>query len=144
MIRVFENYSRVKTLDLRVGISNHPIGNLPEVGTYTISFTHVVHSGEVMGGFLLLGATTIAIMPPAEGRMSFTFELASANVGASLRLYADSSHATAMKNHVTFHDIHIARGTQRPDIWTPAHADLTPEQIATLPPYGEYKEILPL
>ena len=26
-------------------------------------------------------------------------------------------------------------------IWTPAHADLTPEQIATLPPYGEYKEI---
>ena len=27
------------------------------------------------------------------------------------------------------------------DIWTPAHADLTPEQIATLPPYGEYKEI---
>ena len=27
------------------------------------------------------------------------------------------------------------------DIWTPAHADLTPEQIATLPPYGDYKEI---
>ena len=27
------------------------------------------------------------------------------------------------------------------DIWTPAHADLTPEQIETLPPYGEYKEI---
>jgi len=27
------------------------------------------------------------------------------------------------------------------DIWTPAHADLTPEQIAILPPYGEYKEI---
>jgi len=26
-------------------------------------------------------------------------------------------------------------------IWTPAHDDLTPEQIATLPPYGEYKEI---
>lgn len=26
-------------------------------------------------------------------------------------------------------------------IWTPAHADLTPEQIANLPPYGEYKEI---
>ena len=27
------------------------------------------------------------------------------------------------------------------DIWTPAHDDLTAEQIATLPPYGEYKEI---
>ena len=27
------------------------------------------------------------------------------------------------------------------DIWTPAHADLTPEQITTLPPHGEYKEI---
>ena len=26
-------------------------------------------------------------------------------------------------------------------IWTPAHADLTPEQIEMLPPYGEYKEI---
>ena len=27
------------------------------------------------------------------------------------------------------------------DIWTPAHDDLTPEQIETLPPYGDYKEI---
>ena len=36
---------------------------------------------------------------------------------------------------------HFFLSTEKPDIWTPAHADLTPEQIATLPPYGEYKEI---
>ena len=29
-------------------------------------------------------------------------------------------------------------------VWTPPHADLNPAQIATLPPYGEFKEILPL
>lgn len=38
----------------------------------------------------------------------------------------------------------LVEGDKPPSIWTPAHADLTPEQIATLPPYGEYKEILPL
>lgn len=35
----------------------------------------------------------------------------------------------------------LVEGDKPPSIWTPAHADLTPEQIATLPPYGEYKEI---
>ena len=37
----------------------------------------------------------------------------------------------------------LEEGTE-PTIWIPAEADLTPEQIATLPPYGEFKEILPL
>lgn len=37
----------------------------------------------------------------------------------------------------------LERGNEA-TLWTPAHADLTPEQIATLPPYGDYKEILPL
>ena len=37
--------------------------------------------------------------------------------------------------------IHVARGTQGANIWTPAHSELTPEQEAFLPPYGEYKEI---
>lgn len=32
-------------------------------------------------------------------------------------------------------------GDQEPDIWLPPESALTPEQIATLPPYGEYKEI---
>lgn len=32
-------------------------------------------------------------------------------------------------------------GDQAPDIWLPPESALTPEQIATLPPYGEYKEI---
>jgi len=35
----------------------------------------------------------------------------------------------------------LVEGDKPPSIWTPAHADLTAEQIATLPPYGEYKEI---
>ena len=35
----------------------------------------------------------------------------------------------------------LVKGQFLPDIPTPAHADLTSEQIATLPPYGEYKEI---
>ena len=38
-------------------------------------------------------------------------------------------------------DPHFFLSTEKPDIWTPAHDDLTPEQIATLPPYGKYKEI---
>lgn len=38
-------------------------------------------------------------------------------------------------------DPHFFLSTEKPDIWTPAHADLTSEQIAKLPPYGEYKEI---
>lgn len=37
--------------------------------------------------------------------------------------------------------IMLNRGTESSDIWTPAHADLTPEQMTVLPPYGEYKEI---
>lgn len=37
--------------------------------------------------------------------------------------------------------IHVAEGTYHPYIWTPAHSELTPEQMAFLPPYGEYKEI---
>ena len=32
-------------------------------------------------------------------------------------------------------------GDQEPDIWLPPESALTPEQIETLPPYGEYKEI---
>ena len=32
-------------------------------------------------------------------------------------------------------------GDQEPDIWLPPESALTPEQIATLPPYGDYKEI---
>lgn len=38
----------------------------------------------------------------------------------------------------------LVEGDKPPSIWTPAHADLTPAQIAKLPQYGEYKEILPL
>lgn len=38
-------------------------------------------------------------------------------------------------------DPHFFLATEKPDIWTPPHDDLTPEQIETLPPYGEYKEI---
>lgn len=37
--------------------------------------------------------------------------------------------------------LRIHREGEVSDIWTPAEADLTPEQIATLPPYGDYKEI---
>ena len=37
--------------------------------------------------------------------------------------------------------LRIHREGEISDIWTPAHDDLTAEQIATLPPYGEYKEI---
>lgn len=36
--------------------------------------------------------------------------------------------------------VKLELGTE-PTIWIPAEADLTPEQIATLPPYGEFKEI---
>ena len=32
-------------------------------------------------------------------------------------------------------------GDQEPDIWLPPESALTPEQIANLPPYGDYKEI---
>ena len=35
----------------------------------------------------------------------------------------------------------LVEGDKPPSIWTPAHGDLTPEQMAVLPPYGEYKEI---
>lgn len=32
-------------------------------------------------------------------------------------------------------------GDQEPDIWLPPESALTPEQVAVLPPYGDYKEI---
>ena len=51
--------------------------------------------------------------------------------------YYNSRVATTM----TSKGLRIHREGEVSDIWTPAHADLTPEQIATLPPYGEYKEI---
>lgn len=35
----------------------------------------------------------------------------------------------------------VHEGEQGSDIYVPPHFVLTPEQIATLPPYGEYKEI---
>lgn len=140
MIRIAENCLSVKSVDVRVGSAYGYLGTLPtEGGAYTISFSYVVHSGEVRGGFLLYDASQIATIPPSEGRISFTFEWGPSHTGSNLRLYSDS--VGAKDNHVTFYDIHIARGTQGADIWTPAHADLTPEQIATLPPYGEYKEI---
>ncbi len=141
MIRIAENYSIVKTLDLPVDVGFLPIANLQEVGTYTISFTYVVHSGAVQVGFLLYSTDDVAIIPPSEGRISYTFELDASKIGEELRLYSDNFNRTAKENHVTFYDIHIARGTQGADIWTPAHAGLVPEQIAMLPPYGEYKEI---
>lgn len=37
--------------------------------------------------------------------------------------------------------LRIHREGEMSDIWTPAHANLTPAQIAMLPPYGDYKEI---
>ena len=37
----------------------------------------------------------------------------------------------------------LEEGTES-TIWIPAEADLTPAQIAKLPQYGEFKEILPL
>ena len=142
MIRVLENYSIVKTLDFPVGVAHIPIANLQEVGTYTISFTYVVHYGGVESeGFLLRGSTSIGYIPPSEGRISFTFEVDASNIGLNLLLYSNANAASARENYVTFYDIHIARGTQGADIWTPAEADLTPEQIAMLPPYGDYKEI---
>lgn len=139
MIRVLENYSRVKTLDLPVGARSAFIATLPEVGTYTISFTYVVHSGIVNIGFLIRGASSIARIPPSEGRISFTFEWDSSHVGANLSLYSNADAGSSENNHVTFENIHIARGTQGADIWTPAHADLTPEQIALMK-YGEFEE----
>lgn len=36
-------------------------------------------------------------------------------------------------------DPHFFLSTEKPDIWTPAHADLTPEQIALMK-YGEFTE----
>ena len=54
--------------------------------------------------------------------------------------YRNEKVATTM----TSKGFRIHRGGETSDIWTPAHADLTPQQIATLPPYGEFKEILPL
>jgi len=142
MIKIAENYSSVKTLDLPVGVGQLPIANLQEVGTYTISFTCVVHYGGVMSqGFLIYGSSSIVRIPQSEGRISGTFEVDASNIGLNLLLYSNSDNSSARENHVTFYDIHIARGAQGADIWTPAHADLTPEQIATLPPYGDYKEI---
>lgn len=145
MMRIAENYARVKTLDLPMGLHRGLLGIFSEEGTYTISFTYVVHSGAVKGGFLLYTMKYVSIIPPSEGRASFTFVLDASNLGTNMEeellLYSDYGYHSAIQNHVTFHNIHIARGTQIPDIWTPAHADLTPEQIATLPPYGEFKEI---
>lgn len=37
--------------------------------------------------------------------------------------------------------LRIHREGETSDIWTPAHADLTAEQVAVLPPYGEYTVI---
>ena len=36
---------------------------------------------------------------------------------------------------------HVTEGDVPSDIYTPYHGRMTPEQIAMLPPYGEYKEI---
>ena len=141
MIRIAENYARVKTVDLPVGTRASYIATLPEVGTYTISFTGVVHSGEVGIGFLIRGTSSITRIPPSEDRISFTFEWDASHIGSELSIYSAGEAVASENNHVTFHNVHIARGTQGADIWTPAHADLTPEQIATLPPYGKYKEI---
>lgn len=141
MMRIAENYSRVKTLDLPVGQGALPIGSLPAAGTYTISFTYVVHSGRVQYSFLLYGTGNVARIPPSEGRISFTFELDTSQAGVNLLLYSDNQAVTARQNHVTFDNVHIVSGTQESDIWTPAHADLTPEQVAVLPPYGEYTVI---
>ena len=139
---IAENYSSVRTLDVPEGRASLPIGTLPAAGTYTISFTYVVHSGRVQYSFLLYGGANVArISPSSDGRISFTFVLDTANVGQILNLYSDNQYVTAANNHVTFDNLQIVSGTQESDVWTPAHADLTAEQIATLPPYGEYKEI---
>lgn len=141
-MKIAENYATVKTLDLPEGLAARPIGSLPSEGTYTISFTYVVHSGRVQYSFLLYGTSSIVRIPPSsEGRISFTFVVDTSQAGVSLNLYSDNGALTAKENHVTFDNVHIASGTQAPDIWTPAHAELTAEQIETLPPYGEYKEI---
>lgn len=57
----------------------------------------------------------------------------------STQLY--SIQPNAYGGEVYIKSFFLVEGDKPPSIWTPAHADLTPEQIATLPPYGEYKEI---
>lgn len=53
-----------------------------------------------------------------------------------------SVYGTYGSNNIpAIRNIKIEIGTEPSDIWTPAHADLTPEQMAFMPPYGEYKEI---
>lgn len=51
----------------------------------------------------------------------------------------DSVNGSESPYDITF--INASLTLNKSDIWTPAHADMTPEQIAKLPTYGEYKEI---
>ena len=64
-----------------------------------------------------------------------------AGSGGTLDIIHFKEAIGSVEVEVYIKSLFLVEGDKPPSIWTPAHADLTPAQIAKLPPYGEYKEI---
>lgn len=72
-------------------------------------------------------------------RLSVTLSADSSNHGRGYLITCDDP--AFVGKWIRTRKIISVAGDQEPDIWLPPESALTPEQIAMLPPYGEYKEI---
>ena len=115
--------------------------------TYTFSFEGELDEGVTAVVLYNSRSTTvahesttfIANVQVKDNRKFFTFVAKDQErQNVSLRIHFPPKNLNVLN---WMAKVKLEECTEPSDIWTPAHSDLTPEQIATLPPYGEYKEI---